>query len=99
MSLLMLRQIFGVFVNTLTAEGKYLVQDGENLQLATQMRLSQNEKPFLNFLFHFWNLDQILTTLKKRMIVTANVYPKLQTLKILVRPLSISEITDCEKPI
>ena len=99
MSLLMLRQIFGVFVNTLTAERKYLVQDGENLQLATQMQLSQNEKPFLNFLFHFWNLDQILTTLKKRMIVTANVYPKLQTLKILVRPLSISEITDCEKPI
>ena len=99
MSLLMLRQIFGVFVNTLTAEGKYLVQDGENLQLATQMQLSQNEKPFLHFLFHFWNLDQILTTLKKRMIVTANVYPKLQTLKILVRPLSISEITDCEKPI
>ena len=99
MSLLMLRQIFGVFLNTLTAEAKYLVQDGENLQLATQMQLSQNKKPFLNFLFHFWNLDQILTTLKKRMIVTANVYPKLQTLKILVRPLSISEITDCEKPV
>ena len=34
------------------------------------------------------NLYQILNILKKRMIVIANVFPKLQTLKILARPLS-----------
>ena len=38
---LVLRKILGVFVNTLTANGKYSVQDGENLQLPIQMHLSQ----------------------------------------------------------
>ena len=46
-----------------------------------------NEKLFLNFLFHFWNLHQILNILKKEMIVIANVFPKLQTVKNLFRPL------------
>ena len=36
-------------------------------------------------LFDFWNLHQILNILKKKMIVIANVFPKLQTVKILIR--------------
>ena len=48
----------------------------------------KNGKVFLNFLLHFWNLHQILNILNKRMIVIANVFPKLQTLKILLRRLS-----------
>ena len=43
---------------------------------------------FLHFLFHFWNLHQILNILKKGMIVIGNAFLKLQTVKILVRPLS-----------
>ena len=48
----------------------------------------KNEKLFLNFLSHFWNLHQILYILKEKMIVIANVFPKLQTVKNLIRPLS-----------
>ena len=48
----------------------------------------KNGKVFLNFLLHFWNLHQILNILKKRMIAIANVFPKLQTVKILLRALS-----------
>ena len=48
----------------------------------------KNEKSFLNFLFRFWDLHQILNILKKRKIVLANVFPKLGTVKILLRPLS-----------
>ena len=48
----------------------------------------KNEKLFLKFLFHFWNLDQMLKILKKRMIVRANVFPKLHTVKIFLTPLS-----------
>ena len=48
----------------------------------------KNEKLFLNFFFDFWNPHQILNILKKKMMVIANVFPKLQTVKILVRPLS-----------
>ena len=66
MSPLVLDEILGVLVNTLTANGKYLVQGCENLRLPIQMQLSQKRKSFLNFLFHFWNLNQILNILKKK---------------------------------
>ena len=52
------------------------------------MNSLKKQKLFPNFLFHFWNLHQILSILKKGMIVLANVFPKSQILKILVRPLS-----------
>ena len=35
-----------VFANRLTADGKYRVQDYENLQLPIQMQLSQKPKGF-----------------------------------------------------
>ena len=46
-----------------------------------------NEKLFLSCLFDFWNLHQILNISKKNMMVIPNVFPKLQTVKILVSPL------------
>ena len=48
----------------------------------------KNEKLFLNFLSHFWNLHQILNVFKEKMIVIGNVFPKLETVKNLVRTLS-----------
>ena len=41
MAPLLLGEIFGVSVNTLTADGKYFVQDCENLALPIQMQLSK----------------------------------------------------------
>ena len=49
MSPLVLGKILGVFVNTLTAEGKYPVEDWENLQLSIQMQLSWKWKGFSEF--------------------------------------------------
>ena len=83
-----LGEILGVFVNTLTGDVKYLVLDCENMLLPMQMNSLKNQKLFLNFLSLFWNLHEMLNILKKRMIVLANVFPKLQTVKILLRPLS-----------
>ena len=48
----------------------------------------KNLKLFLDFFLHFWNVHQIWNILKKRMIVIANVFPKVQTVKNLLRPLS-----------
>ena len=48
----------------------------------------KSEKDFLNFLFNFSNIDPILNILKKKMIFIAIAFPKLQTVKCLVRPLS-----------
>ena len=52
------------------------------------MQLSEKRKPFSDFFSYFWNLHQILNILKIKMMVLANVSLKLQTVKILVRPLS-----------
>ena len=79
MSPLVLGEILEVFIDTLTAYGKYPVQDCENLPLPIQMQLSEKPKSFSEFLFNFWILDQILNIWKEKMIVIANVFPKLQT--------------------
>ena len=47
-----------------------------------------NKKLFLKFLLVWWNLDQSLTVFKKKMTLIAYGFPKLQTAKNLVRPVS-----------
>ena len=49
----------------------------------------KNKKHFLSFLFHLWNLNQILNIFKKKKILIANVFPKLATVQGLVTPLTI----------
>ena len=49
MSSLVLGEILGVFVNTLTADGNYLVPDWENFQLPIEMQLSEKRKTFSQF--------------------------------------------------
>ena len=73
---------------SITPDAKYPVQDCDNMLLPIQLQLSEQQKNLFNFLFHFWNLHQILDILKKTMIVIANVYPKLDSVEILVKPLS-----------
>ena len=47
----------------------------------------KNEKLVLNFLFDFWKLQQIWNILKEKLVI-ANIFPNLNKVKILVRPLS-----------
>ena len=49
----------------------------------------KNKKHFLGFLFHLWNLHEILNIFKKKKILIANVFPKLATVQGLVTPLTI----------
>ena len=88
MSPLVLCKVLGLSVNTLTSDGKYPVQGCEILQLQFKCNYLINEKILLHFLFHFWILQQISKTLKEKMTVIANVFPKLQTVKRFVRKLS-----------
>ena len=53
MSPLVLGEILGIFVNTLTADGKYPVPCSENLQLPIQMQLSEKQKTFSEFFVPF----------------------------------------------
>ena len=83
-----LLEILGVLVTTLTANDKYPVQDCENLPFRSQMQFSEKRKFFFKIHFDLWNLHQILSILKKKMTVIANVFQKLQIVENLVRPLS-----------
>ena len=53
MSPLVLGEILGEFINTLTSDGKYPVRGCENLQLPIQMQLSEREKTFSPFFVPF----------------------------------------------
>ena len=53
------------------------------------MQLSEKKKNvFLKFFLHFGNLDSILNTFKKRIILIADVFLNLRTPKNLVRWMS-----------
>ena len=53
MCLLVLGEVLGVFVNTLTTNGKYPVQDCKNFQLPIQMQLSGKRNIFSEFFVPF----------------------------------------------
>ena len=53
MSPLVLGEIFGLFVNTLTADDNYPVQDCQNLHLPIQMQLSEKPKTLCQFFVPF----------------------------------------------
>ena len=53
MSPLVLGEILGVFVNTLTDDGNYPVEDCENLQLAIQSQLFWKRRTFSQFFVQF----------------------------------------------
>ena len=82
---LVICEILVWFRKTLTTNEKYLVRDCENLPSPIQRQLCQKRKTILQFFFHFWNLHQMRNILKKKMIVIADLFPKLQTVKDLVR--------------
>ena len=53
MSPLVLREILGLYVNTLTANAKYPIQDCENMQLPIQIQISGKRKIFYRFFVPF----------------------------------------------
>ena len=63
---LVLRDVFVVFVNRLTADGKYRVQDCKNFQLPIQMPLSEKRKPFFQFFVPFLESTSNLKHFEKK---------------------------------
>ena len=59
----------------------------------------KKEQPFLNFLFHLWNLRQILNIFEKKLILIANVFPRLQAVKTLVDPSLKSAVSEHFLPV
>ena len=91
MSPLVFGEIFCVFVDTLPADSKYPIEHYKDLRLPIQMQLSEKQKRFSEFFFFFFFISGIYikfqTFWKKKIMLIANVFPKLQTVKNVVRPL------------
>ena len=75
-----------MFVNTLSADGKYPVQYCRNLQLPIQMHLSEKQEIFSQFSVPFLDSTSNFKHFEKKMMVLANVFSRLQTLKSFVTP-------------
>ena len=88
MSLLVICEIMGHSVNTLTANDKYFLLNSENLQQPFQMQLSKERIIFSEFFFHPKNLYIFLNILKKKMTLIAYVFQKIRTAKDVVRQMS-----------
>ena len=58
-----------------------------NLTQPIQIYFSKNQNFDPNFFLHFWNLDQILNSLKWKITLITHVFLKLQTAKVVVRKM------------
>ena len=75
------------FLNRLIADGKYPLQYCLNLQLPIQMYLSEKREIFSQFSVPFLDSTSNFKHFEKKMMVLANVFCGLQTLKNFVTPL------------
>ena len=64
-------EMLRLFVNALSADDKYSGSNMQNLPQQFQMLLSQKQKLFPDFLWHFWNVHEISSILKKNMSILA----------------------------
>ena len=86
MSPLVLGKIYGVFVNTLTGDGKYPVRECENLLLPIQVQLIEKRKAFSQLFVPFLESTSNFKHFEINMMVVADEFPKLQTVKNFARP-------------
>ena len=86
MSLLVICEIFGLFVNMLTADDNYSLGNSENFPQPIKMQLYKKQKTLSSFFAVF--LHQILNILEKKMTLIAYVFLKLKIAKDMVREMS-----------
>ena len=73
-------EIIGVFVNTHGLPITSILFRIVNIcRSVFKCNYLKNKKHLLGFLFHLWNLHQILNIFKKKKILVANIFPKLTT--------------------
>ena len=77
-----------MFVDTLTADERCAVPECENLQFPIQMILSSTRNFFPQIFVRLMESTSNLKLFQKKKIVIANIFPKLQTVKDFVRPIS-----------
>ena len=88
MSLLVISEILGLFVNTLTADDKYSCRNSENLRQPIQVQLSNKDETFFEFFTLFLKLSSIFQIFEKKITLIAYESLKLRTANVVVREIS-----------
>ena len=83
--MLVLWKSLRLFVNTLTDNDKYCLLYRDNLTQTIQILLSQKQKTFSEFFSAFLKSTLNLKHFQKKMIVIADVFPKLPSPKKVIR--------------
>ena len=83
--MLMLCNILGRFLKTLTDDDKYSLLYGDNLTEPIQILLSQKQKTFSEFFSAFLKSTLNLEHFQKKMNLIADVFPKLPSAKKVIR--------------
>ena len=83
--MLVLCKILGFFLNTLTDKDKYSLLYRENLTQRIQVLLSQKQKNFFPFFSTFLKSTLNFKHFQKKMILIADVFPKLPSPKKVIR--------------
>ena len=84
-SLLVIHKFLRLFVNTLTVDDKHYLLNRDNLTQPIQMQVSQKQKTFSQFFFHFANLYEILNICQQKMTLIPNVFAEIPAPKNIVR--------------
>ena len=84
---MLLGEILGMFLNTLIVKRRYPIEDLENVPLPIQMQLSEKWNTFSQCFVPFLESTSNFKHFEKKMMVIANVFLKLQTVKNFVRTL------------
>ena len=83
--MLVLWKSLRLFVNTLTDNDKYCLLYRDNLTQTIQILLSQKQKTFSEFFSAFLKSTLNFKHFQKKMIVIADVFPKLPSPKKVIR--------------
>ena len=76
-----------MFVNILTADDKYYLLNRNNLRQPIQMQLSQRKETFPELISSFLKTVLNFEHFQKKMTLIADVFPKLQTPKNVVKQI------------
>ena len=83
--MLMLCNILGRFLKTLTDDDKYFLLYGDNLTQPIQILLSQKQKTFSQFFSAFLKSTLNFENFQKKINLIADVFPKLPSAKKVIR--------------
>ena len=83
--MLVLCNILGLFVNTLSEDDKYCFLYNDNLLQPIEILLSQKQKTFSEFFSPFLKSTLNFEPFQKKMTLIADVFPKLPSPKKVIR--------------